>query len=617
VATNFIVILSQRQHFGNEQSTFNDIEPAVPFVGPTKDFSFNCPNVDPDETAFLTFQSRDVDHQRNVCQINGVDVFGGLPASPDRKTWNGNILLVEPHHQLRATGNQLHLESCNSSGGSGGDIDDFIIDNVVIVYKTRTARTPNGCYSVKDFGAVGDGSADDTQFIQAAFDAATADNVGAVAVSFPAGTYRLTAPIVIDGVNDLTVSATCGANIDYSALSANGSLVENSVLQTPTAARSALYFKNCARLKIYGLTTTGNSTSNMVNANIGAGIYLRGCNDARIGNCQNFYGGALFQQDATSTDFASVLEACYSFGARNPTVPGPQTTFLGCTWEQPVDADYDRIGEKGSSSACYAFAGRSNCKWLGCLFKNIRIAGIKISGSSVRILNSVVTGCTFLDCGAAIVYGADQPNDQDHFGLIFSNNTCQDCATNRIGWHQDASVVILGSTMTKVLNNTFFYSRKHIAPELASATRGIQITHYRDGTPEVHAVEVAGNTFFTDPSGGTNPAEVINQCLDIQTARDVHIHHNHFQNQVIGIFTVSLVGLIQESNTADNTIRFSQGTSNVTPVYRHNYLLRGSKTSLNPQLISTSDSNPVIEENLELRNTAGEGASIAMTQSVT
>lgn len=135
MATNFTVILFQRQHFGNEPGVFNDIEPNVPFAGSTKDFSFDCPGVNPSETAFLMFQSRDVDHQRNIFQINGVDVFGGLPASPARDAWNGNILLVEPHHQLRATGNVLHVESRNSSGGGGDDIDDFIIDNVVIVYK--------------------------------------------------------------------------------------------------------------------------------------------------------------------------------------------------------------------------------------------------------------------------------------------------------------------------------------------------------------------------------------------------------------------------------------------------------------------------------------------------
>jgi hypothetical protein len=135
MATNFTVILFQRQHFGNEPGSFNDIEFNVPFAGSTKDFSFDCPGVNPAETAFLMFQSRDVDHQRNIFQINGVDVFGGLPASPSRDAWNGNILLLEPHHRLRATGNVLHVESRDSSGGTGNDIDDFIIDNVVIVYK--------------------------------------------------------------------------------------------------------------------------------------------------------------------------------------------------------------------------------------------------------------------------------------------------------------------------------------------------------------------------------------------------------------------------------------------------------------------------------------------------
>ena len=137
MASHFTVILFQRQHFGDEPGTFSDIEPQVPFVGPMKNFLFDCPNVDPGESAFLMFQSRDVDHQRNVFQINGVGIFGGLPVSPSRDTWNSNILLVEPRHGLQEIGNVLHVESRDSSGGSDGDIDDFIIDNVVIDYKTR------------------------------------------------------------------------------------------------------------------------------------------------------------------------------------------------------------------------------------------------------------------------------------------------------------------------------------------------------------------------------------------------------------------------------------------------------------------------------------------------
>jgi len=139
MATNFTVIVSLRQHFGNDRGIFNDIEPFVEFVGTAKSFSFGCPNVDPNETAILMFQSRDVDHQRNVFQVNGASV--GLPASPSQDTWNGNVQLVIPSHQLKATGNVLHVESRNSNGGGGGNIDDFIIDNVVIVYKTRVQQS--------------------------------------------------------------------------------------------------------------------------------------------------------------------------------------------------------------------------------------------------------------------------------------------------------------------------------------------------------------------------------------------------------------------------------------------------------------------------------------------
>ncbi len=136
MATNYTVVLFSRQHIGNEAGVFNDVEPNVVFVGRTKDFPFDCPGINSAEAAVLMFQSRDVDHQRNILRVNGVDVFGGLPASPARDEWNGNILLVERHHQLKATGNVLRVEARRADGGSSGDVDDFILDNVVIMYKT-------------------------------------------------------------------------------------------------------------------------------------------------------------------------------------------------------------------------------------------------------------------------------------------------------------------------------------------------------------------------------------------------------------------------------------------------------------------------------------------------
>ena len=141
MASSYTVVLFQRQQFGNEPGTFNDVEPNVPFAGRSKSFVFDCPNVEAREPAFLMFQSRDVDHPRNVFEVNGIGVFGGLPVSPARDSWNSNVLLVEPHHQLRATGNVLRVESRDTGGTASGNIDDFIIDNVVLVYKTPDAVT--------------------------------------------------------------------------------------------------------------------------------------------------------------------------------------------------------------------------------------------------------------------------------------------------------------------------------------------------------------------------------------------------------------------------------------------------------------------------------------------
>ena len=143
---NYTVILFSRQHFGNEPNIFAGINP--PFVGQSKDFKFDCPDVNPGEPAFLLFQSLDVSHDTNIFDINGVGVFGGIPVSatapsqgdqhPPLKIWNGNIALIESHHNLKATGNVLHVESKNA--------DDFILDNIVIVYKTRGGIVTGGSH---------------------------------------------------------------------------------------------------------------------------------------------------------------------------------------------------------------------------------------------------------------------------------------------------------------------------------------------------------------------------------------------------------------------------------------------------------------------------------------
>jgi hypothetical protein len=141
MASDFTVIVSVRQHFGDEPSYFKDVEPGAPFVGRSKDFNFDCPRVDSGADAVLMFQTRHVNNNLNVIQINPATaeqptVSGGIPVSPNKNTWNGNIMLIR-RGVLRETGNVLHVRSVSDDNITGPDLDDFIIDNVVVLYKTR------------------------------------------------------------------------------------------------------------------------------------------------------------------------------------------------------------------------------------------------------------------------------------------------------------------------------------------------------------------------------------------------------------------------------------------------------------------------------------------------
>ena len=135
MTSDFTIIIRELKGFGNEPGYLNGIEPEVDFVGPTDDFPFDCPNVNRREEAVLMFQSRDVDFSKNILTINGETVLGGIPVSPNKNTWNGNIMLIGSGI-LRESNNEIHIEARNKKGDGGGDIDDFILDNMVIMYKT-------------------------------------------------------------------------------------------------------------------------------------------------------------------------------------------------------------------------------------------------------------------------------------------------------------------------------------------------------------------------------------------------------------------------------------------------------------------------------------------------
>jgi hypothetical protein len=148
VATDYMVIEAVRQPFGDSPSgqlgrpgmDWGEfpVESGAPFVGTSKDFPFTCPSVDRSQWGILQFEALGVSSCDNVIQKNGVDVPGGIGVGPSWlyldphvPLWNTHLLLVEGS-TLREQ-NVLHIES---SPDSDGNLDDFLIDNVVIWFKT-------------------------------------------------------------------------------------------------------------------------------------------------------------------------------------------------------------------------------------------------------------------------------------------------------------------------------------------------------------------------------------------------------------------------------------------------------------------------------------------------
>jgi hypothetical protein len=127
---NYSVIVNQRNHFGDEE----DFLPGV-FAGRRKDFRFDCPGVDPGQHSVLMFQALHVNSEKNVFTVNGQTLFGLPTTTEDKKAWAAQVLLVGPN-TLRGSGNVLHVEARTNSGSPSGDVDDFVIDNVVLMYKT-------------------------------------------------------------------------------------------------------------------------------------------------------------------------------------------------------------------------------------------------------------------------------------------------------------------------------------------------------------------------------------------------------------------------------------------------------------------------------------------------
>lgn len=170
----------------------------------------------------------------------------------------------------------------------------------------------------------------------------------------------------------------------------------------------------------------------------------------------------------------------------------------------------------GSTHGVYAFAGRFDID-VEMSFSGIRADATKFSGSESPVSDIRVHDCTFLECGAAFVGGAD--DSQAHVGLSFRGNQIVDCGTGRPGWNEQVAVTYLGSKGNQCSHNQFWYTRNAIAAvdgtDSVAGYFGIFAGRFLAGISQpVEDFVAIGNQFYR-ALGATTPDDIVNQAIHL------------------------------------------------------------------------------------------------------
>ena len=208
------------------------------------------------------------------------------------------------------------------SASSGSSLIGFIQAGSGAVATTAQAKMRERV-SVKDFGAVGDGTTDDTAAIQAAINYATT-TANVQCIDFPVGTYAVSSKITISGSTTFSKGLLINGNKAHVLASHNGIIFD---CDATTSPGSRIY------LTVNSLTISGPGstyTSSVGMQLYGAGYYL---NDVVIYNCYKaLYGNGCLISNFINCTFTYSHYGIF-FDSKSPFSPN-DINFTKCNFIQ-------------------------------------------------------------------------------------------------------------------------------------------------------------------------------------------------------------------------------------------------------------------------------------------
>lgn len=433
------------------------------------------------------------------------------------------------------------LSTLAASGGS--NLIGFIQSGtgaVATTVQTRLRQT----LSVKDFGATGDGSTDDTTAIQNALNAGSGRTV-----YFPAGTYRISTTLVIktkttvlgDGINKSIIKLTSG-------FSASTTAIRNDIV---TGTANVYYDTD---IELCGLTFDGNNNSTRTSELLGFAKIL----NLTFKNCA--------VQNSTFIGFACtasknvVVSQCYFTNNGRPipsTTSAPAVWFATTAQGTPYDVRVENNYFYANNwSAAYFMPVRGSFSNNNCLNNGESTVFASDAGSYLRFENNHIAGATRSNISASgIELGAPY--------TVISGNIIESCAADGIALSDVQNVTIA--------DNHIFNNGQE--PAYYPYANGITIIGTMSSPNQPDHIQIHGNR-IGDRQGTKTQYAAIGFGGSGAACTNVAIYNNDFNEQK----TATYYNLTSARfGSGCYTLNNYDKDGNLLPPYRYaNFTLSGS-----------------------------------------